>query len=104
MVESTFTIHETHFRLDQIKVIDPLRKQIFNTDEWYSIFMKAENLNYKSQHSFDIWFVGKFGGYRTIKSRVIEYKGSMNFKGDESFVKTYNSFVDAWKNYHDEKE
>jgi len=100
-MKGTFEINGHHVRLDQVKLIEPLRTYTINQDGFTGIFMKESNLNYKSQYEITIWFTGKNGGYKEFRSKVVDFKGN-NFKGDSDFKYMYNDFVNAWKEYHDE--
>jgi len=100
-MKNTFEINGVHLRLDQIKLIEPLRTYTNNQDGLMGIFMKERNLNFQSQYEITIWFIGKNGGYREFRSKVVDFKGN-NFKGDDKFKDLYFDFVNAWKEYHDE--
>jgi hypothetical protein len=103
MLESTFTFQGHHMRLDQIKSIEPLRKNTRNLNGWTSIFMKDHKLDMRSQYEFAVWFVGKNGGYREFYSKTVDYIGLGNFKGDVEFETKYQELVHAWRLYHDQK-
>ena len=102
MTNSTVMINGVHLRLDQIKVIDPLHITNQNQDGFTEIFIKSSKISQKTQYSFDIWFVGKNGGYRTFRSNVVSYKGVDNFKADVKFKNEYNTLVENWKQYHND--
>lgn len=95
----THTFRGVNIRLDQVQIIDPIVTKTANQDGVYSAFMKAKNLNMKSQMHFTVWFVDK-GGYRDFYSKTVEYTG-VETKVDEEFVDAYNLFVERWENFHD---
>ena len=96
----THTFKGHNLRLDQIQMIDPIVTKTENLDGVYSIFMKSEKLNMKSQSHFTIWFVDK-GGYRDFYSKTVEYVGVGNTRYDDNFIDEYNDLVRRWENYHD---
>lgn len=99
-MEGTYTFQGHHLRLDQIHSIDSLHTHTTNCDGVYSIFMRDHKLNMKSQYVFAIWFVGDGENYRTFRSKIIDYVGIYNFKGDQEFKDDYVGLVFAWKEYH----
>lgn len=101
MAKATYTFQGYNLRMDQIQLIEPLRKRVNNIDGWMGIFIKPEKLNFKSQYEFAVWFTGKNGGYKDFYSKVIEFVGENNFKGDNEFRRKYETLVELWKEYHD---
>jgi hypothetical protein len=102
-MEATYTFQGHHLRLDQIQTIEPIHTTHKNIGGFFSIFMKPKKWDMQSQYNFAIWFVGKNGGYREFYSKVIDYVGVENFKGDQKFLDDYEGLVFAWKEYHNKQ-
>lgn len=100
MKKGTVTINDYKFRLDQIKSISPLRTRTNCLDEWMQIFMRDSKLSMQSQYYFSITFIDKSGSYQEFNSKVVNYVGRNNFKGDEEFANNYYQLVTDWEEYH----
>lgn len=100
MKKATFTINGYKLRLDQIKTISPLYTRTTCLDEWMQLFMRDSKLSMQSQYYFIITFIGKSGSYQEFNSKVVNYVGRNNFKGDEEFAINYNQLVADWEEYH----